>query len=44
MLKFEGEDLWMMRREAKAKSLPKTESYGEQALVKDLCSFENDQD
>ena len=34
----------MTWREAKAESLPKTESYGEQALVKDLCSFENDQD
>ena len=34
----------MTWRKAKAKSLPKTESYDEQVLVKDLCSFENDQD
>ena len=39
MLELDGEDLWMTRREAKANSLPKTESYGEQAVVKGLCSF-----
>ena len=43
-IKIWREDLWMTRREAKTKSLPKTESYDEQALVKDLCFFENDQD
>ena len=39
MLELDGEDWWMTWREAKAKSLPKTESYGEQAVVKGLCSF-----
>ena len=39
MLELDGEDLWMTRRKAKANSLPKTESYGEQAVVKGLRSF-----